>query len=41
MLVDIDTPGTISVEDVGVTTSMTIFTASAQYKVEVNVESAI
>jgi len=33
-------PGTISVEDVGVTCSITVFTASAQYKVEVNVESA-
>jgi hypothetical protein len=40
MLVYIDTPGTISVEDVGVTCSITVFTASAQYKVEVNVESA-
>jgi len=33
-------PGTISVEDVGTTCSITVFTASAQYKVEVNVESA-
>jgi len=40
MLVYIDSPGTISVEDVGVTTSITVFTASAQYKVEVNVEAA-
>jgi hypothetical protein len=40
LLIYIDTPGTISVEDVGVTCSMTVFTASAQYKVEVNVESA-
>jgi len=40
MTVYIDSPGTISVEDVGVTTSMTVFTASAQYKLEVNVESA-
>ena len=40
MVVYIDSPGTISVEDVGVTTSITIFSASAQYKVEVNVESA-
>ena len=40
MIVYIDSPGTISVEDVGVTTSITVFTASAQYKVEVNVESA-
>jgi len=36
----IDSPGTISVDDVGVTCSITVFTASAQYKVEVNVESA-
>jgi len=36
----IEDPGTISVEDVGVTCSITVFTASAQYKVEVNVESA-
>jgi hypothetical protein len=40
MLVYIKNPGTISVEDVGVTTSITVFSASAQYKVEVNVESA-
>jgi hypothetical protein len=40
LLVYIDSPGTISVEDVGVTCSITVFTASAQYKVEVNVESA-
>jgi hypothetical protein len=33
-------PGTISVEDVGTTCSITVFTASAQYKVEVNVQSA-
>jgi len=33
-------PGTISVEDIGVTCSITVFTASAQYKVEVNVGSA-
>jgi hypothetical protein len=36
----IDSPGTISVQDTGVTCSITVFTASAQYKVEVNVESA-
>jgi len=36
----IDSPGTISVDDIGTTCSMTVFTASAQYKVEVNVESA-
>ena len=36
----IDSPGTITVGDVGVTCSITVFTASAQYKVEVNVESA-
>jgi hypothetical protein len=40
MTVYIDSPGTISVSDVGVTCSMTVFSASAQYKVEVNVESA-
>ena len=40
MIIYIDSPGTISVEDVGVTCSLTVFTASAQYKVEVNVESA-
>ena len=33
-------PGTISVGDVGTTCSITVFTASAQYKVEVNVESS-
>jgi len=36
----IEDPGTISVEDIGTTCSITVFTASAQYKVEVNVESA-
>ena len=36
----IESPGTISVEDIGTTCSMTVFTASAQYKIEVNVESA-
>jgi len=40
LVIYIDSPGTISVEDTGVTCSMTVFTASAQYKVEVNVESA-
>jgi len=40
MVVYIASPGTISVADVGVTTSITVFSASAQYKVEVNVESA-
>ena len=40
LVVYIDSPGTISVEDIGVTCSITVFTASAQYKVEVNVESA-
>jgi len=40
LTIHIDSPGTISVEDIGVTCSMTVFTASAQYKVEVNVESA-
>jgi len=33
-------PGTISVQDIGTTCSITVFTASAQYKVEVNVGSA-
>jgi len=36
----IENPGTICVEDIGTTCSMTVFTASAQYKIEVNVESA-
>jgi len=36
----IDSPGTISVDDIGTTCSITVFTASAQYKIEVNVESA-
>ena len=40
LVVYIDSPGTISVEDIGVTCSITVFTASAQYQVEVNVESA-
>jgi len=40
LIMYIDSPGTISVEDTGVTCSITVFTASAQYKVEVNVESA-
>ena len=40
MTMFINSPGTISVDDVGVTCSLTVFTASAQYKVEVNVESA-
>jgi len=40
LVVYIQNPGTISVEDIGVTCSITVFTASAQYKVEVNVESA-
>jgi hypothetical protein len=40
LVIYINDPGTISVEDIGVTCSMTVFTASAQYKVEVNVESA-
>jgi hypothetical protein len=40
MLVYIKDPGTISVEDVGTACSITVFSASAQYKVEVNVESA-
>jgi len=40
LIIYIDDPGTISVQDIGVTCSLTVFTASAQYKVEVNVESA-
>ena len=40
LIIYMDSPGTISVDDIGVTCSMTVFTASAQYKVEVNVESA-
>jgi len=40
LVVYINNPGTISVQDIGVTTSITVFTASAQYKIEVNVESA-
>jgi len=40
LLVYIDSPGTISVDDVGTTCSITVFTASAQYKIEVNVQSA-
>jgi hypothetical protein len=40
MIVYIKNPGTISVEDVGTTCSITVFSASAEYKVEVNVESA-
>jgi hypothetical protein len=40
LVVYIDSPGTISVSDIGTSTSITVFTASAQYKVEVNVESA-
>jgi len=40
LTVYIENPGTISVEDIGTTCSMTVFTASAQYKIEVNVESA-
>jgi len=40
LIIHIVDPGTISVEDVGTTCSITVFTASAQYKVEVNVESA-
>jgi len=39
LIIYIEDPGTISVQDVGVTCSITVFTASAQYKVEVNVES--
>ena len=40
LVIYIEDPGSISVEDIGTTCSITVFTASAQYKVEVNVESA-
>lgn len=40
LVIYIEDPGTISVEDIGTTCSITVFTASAQYKIEVNVESA-
>ena len=40
LVVYIVDPGTISVADIGTTCSMTTFTASAQYKIEVNVQSA-
>ena len=40
LVIYIEDPGTMSVEDIGTTCSMTVFTASAQYKIEVNVESA-
>jgi len=40
LVVYIQDPGSISVDDIGTTCSITVFTASAQYKVEVNVESA-
>jgi hypothetical protein len=40
LIIYIQNPGTISVEDVGTTCSITVFTASAEYKVEVNVQSA-
>jgi hypothetical protein len=40
LVVYIVDPGTISVADIGTTCSMTVFTASAQYKIEVNVQSA-
>jgi hypothetical protein len=40
LIVYIQSPGTISVEDVGTTCSITVFTASAQYEVTVNVQSA-
>jgi hypothetical protein len=40
LVIYINSPGTISVEDIGTTCSITVFSASAQYKVEVNVESA-
>jgi hypothetical protein len=40
LIVYLTNPGTVSVADVGTTCSITVFTASAQYKIEVNVESA-
>ncbi|MGB9134176.1 MAG: hypothetical protein WCC63_01090 [Candidatus Bathyarchaeia archaeon] len=40
LVIYIVNPGTISVADIGTTCSMTVFTASAQYKIEVNVQSA-
>ncbi len=40
LVIYIQNPGTISVADIGTTCSITVFTASAQYKIEVNVESA-
>jgi hypothetical protein len=40
LIVYITSPGTISVEDVGTTCSITVFTASAEYEVTVNVQSA-
>lgn len=40
LVIYIEDPGTISVADIGTTCSITVFTASAQYKIEVNVESA-
>ncbi|MDH5494615.1 MAG: hypothetical protein OEY24_02785 [Candidatus Bathyarchaeota archaeon] len=40
LVIYIQDPGTISVADIGTTCSITVFTASAQYKIEVNVESA-
>ena len=40
LVIYIENPGTMSVQDIGTTCSITVFTASAQYKVEVNVGSA-
>jgi hypothetical protein len=40
LVIYIQDPGTMSVQDIGTTASITVFTASAQYKIEVNVESA-
>jgi hypothetical protein len=40
LIVYIQSPGTISVEDVGTTCSITVFTANAQYETTVNVQSA-
>jgi len=40
LTVYIENPGTICVQDIGTTCSITVFTASAQYKIEVNIQSA-
>jgi hypothetical protein len=40
LVIYIQNPGTISVQDIGTTCSITVFTASAQYEIEVNIQSA-